>query len=129
METGPFQAGAARNTPIAAASLSGENPVFEIARRENGSRSLTVGVRRAHSRLRIIKPSTQETEEIVFPDRKYECRNYETCLGLAAALNWKSFTCGSCCGEVNEQLLWRAHHQIRNNPALTKLCALPALSR
>ena len=86
---------------------------------------------RSPSGLKILPNSSAltaeaaEEEGINPPERIYDCPNYETCLGLAAALDWKSFTCHGCCGEVNQQLLWRAHHRIRNNPSLTKLCNLP----
>ena len=62
------------------------------------------------------------------PDRRYNCPNYDTCLGLAAALDWGSFTCGSCPGSVNAQLVWRAHQRLRKNPTLSRLCKLPVLS-
>lgn len=39
------------------------------------------------------------------PYRVYECKNYGTCLGLAADLNWKSFSCAGCCGKPNEELI------------------------
>lgn len=62
------------------------------------------------------------------PQRKYECVQYETCLDLAATLNWASFTCKNCCGEVSESLQWRAH-QIRRRDALAQaICDLPRLS-
>ena len=28
--------------------------------------------------------------------RHFECRNYESCLGVASANKWESFTCVSC---------------------------------
>jgi hypothetical protein len=40
--------------------------------------------------------------------RELDCRNYTTCLNLAAALNWESFTCEGCEGEINQSLTWRA---------------------
>ncbi|MFN8390666.1 MAG: hypothetical protein U0136_10285 [Bdellovibrionota bacterium] len=69
------------------------------------------------------------TASIEPPERSYDCKNYETCLSLAAALNWSSFTCTGCSGCVNEQLLWRAHHSVRNNPSLSTLCDLPNLAK
>ena len=61
------------------------------------------------------------------PRRRYECCNYETCLALAAALNWDSFTCRGCTGEVNETLYWRAAHEIKRDRAVKKICELPPL--
>ena len=146
MDSGPFQvAVATRNQRGPAASQEiGEDPHFEIKCRENSpliisprasssnSVERTLSSRGAGRRptLRVVTDAAEITEDEGFvpPERNYECDNYETCLGLAAALNWKSFTCSGCCGEVNQQLLWRAHHQVRNNPALSKLCSLPTLT-
>ncbi len=66
--------------------------------------------------------------EIVAPDRNYDCQNYDTCLGLAAALNWNSFACTGCSGSVNQHLLWRAHSEVRKNKTLAELCDLPNIS-
>jgi len=62
------------------------------------------------------------------PIRHYGCRNYDTCLDLAAALNWASFTCGRCKGTVNEQLMWRARHVTRKDAVAKALCELPPVS-
>lgn len=59
------------------------------------------------------------------PRRRYDCKNYETCLNLAAALNWDSFTCRGCCEEVNEKLLWRAQHEMRKDQMAKAICDLP----
>ncbi len=92
--------------------------------------SVTIVARGGKVRTRSLKsPEAKEEEQTLNPpERSYDCPNYETCLGLAAALDWKSFTCQGCCGTVNQQLLWRAHHRIRNNPSLSKLCNLPVLT-
>lgn len=59
------------------------------------------------------------------PRRRYDCRNYETCLNLAAALNWDNFTCRGCSGCINESLMWRAQHQVLRDPMAKALCDLP----
>jgi len=61
------------------------------------------------------------------PERRFDCPHYETCLGLAAALNWDSFTCCHCTGDVNQQLLWRAHQSTKKDSDLADLCKLPGL--
>ena len=61
------------------------------------------------------------------PRRKYECTNYETCLNLAAALNWDSFTCRGCNGEVAENLFWRAHQMEKRDKLVGVICNLPSL--
>ncbi len=71
------------------------------------------------------EPATGSMEP---PVRKYGCRNYDTCLDLAAALNWASFTCGACSGTINEQLLWRARHVTRRDSVAKALCELPPVA-
>lgn len=71
--------------------------------------------------------STSPVESSNLPVRNYDCQNYGTCLGLAAALDWSSFSCKGCSGEVDNRLLWRAHHRVRQNKALQSLCNLPVL--
>ena len=137
MNTGPFPVdkriaaalAMADDGPDAAAdspSNSGSTTLSAIAR------GGVVKARRVPYRRTAIasqQPQNAEDDEgLNAPERNYDCTNYETCLGLAAALDWKSFTCCGCCGTVNQQLLWRAHHRIRNNPSLSKLCNLPILS-
>lgn len=61
------------------------------------------------------------------PRRRYECSNYETCLNLAAALNWDSFTCRGCNGEVEESLFWRAHQMEKRDRLVGVICTLPSL--
>jgi len=63
------------------------------------------------------------------PTRRFECPNYKTCLNLAAALDWESFSCAGCNGKINEQLLWRAHQELRRDKVAEQLCELPRLSR
>src|SRR5690606_31514391 len=43
------------------------------------------------------------------PLRRYDCDNYQCCLELAAALDWESFTCLGCSGELNDKLFRQAH--------------------
>ncbi len=71
------------------------------------------------------QPAEQHEGEMAPPERNYDCANYETCLDLAAALDWRSFTCAGCCGEFDRQLLWRAQAAIKKNPALARLLSLP----
>lgn len=109
MGEGPF--------PIAESSV-------ERTKRLRGPNLFTL---RSQRHFQVLTEERDDLDNLDPPAREYECKNYEICLGLAAALNWKSFTCLQCSGEVNQQLLWRAHHKIRNNPSLSKLCGLPTL--
>ena len=59
------------------------------------------------------------------PLRRYECSNYETCLKIAAALNWDSFTCRGCNSQINENLLWRAQHAVHKDKTVKAICDLP----
>ena len=77
--------------------------------------------------FKVISNSHSLVQHI--PYRNYECDNYTTCLSLAAALNWRSFSCHNCCGEVNPQLIWRAHQNIKSDKTLATFCELPPLSQ
>ena len=59
------------------------------------------------------------------PRRRYSCSNYNTCLSIGCALNWDSFTCRGCSGDVSEPLCWRAHQILRRDRIANKLCELP----
>ena len=61
------------------------------------------------------------------PERQYDCKHYETCLDLAASLNWVSFSCKGCVGEVNRALYWRAHQVQRKDSVARALCELRPL--
>jgi len=65
------------------------------------------------------------TDEV--PRRRYDCDQYETCLGLAASLNWESFTCRGCCGEPNENLVWRARVSARKDSVAARLLKAPPI--
>lgn len=86
----------------------------------------------AHNNLNIGKPGPFQVVEafgsgevdspIDPPRRKYDCENYETCLDLAAALNWDNFTCRGCNAEVNQSFLWRAHQAKRKDAVAESIC-------
>lgn len=61
------------------------------------------------------------------PRRRYECAHYDTCLDLAAALNWHSFTCRGCSGVVDQSLMWRARQKARKDSIAKALCDLPPI--
>ena len=61
------------------------------------------------------------------PRRRYSCQNYETCLDLAAALNWDNFTCRGCSGEINQTLYWRAYQEQKKDKVVNQLCDLPEI--
>lgn len=70
-------------------------------------------------------PEVADSDPLEIPAREYDCEHYDTCLSLAAALDWNSFSCTGCSGCVNQQLLWRANHALRKNNALRRICNLP----
>lgn len=100
---------------------------FEV-RTTNGS----TGVARKHHSFgganSYVQPASEEGPLLEPPQRRYECGNYETCLDLAATLNWASFTCRRCSGAVNGALQWRAHQIRRRDSVAQALCSLPRLS-
>ncbi|MCB0310716.1 MAG: hypothetical protein KDD42_05750 [Bdellovibrionales bacterium] len=61
------------------------------------------------------------------PRRRYDCQNYSTCLNIACALNWDSFTCRGCCADVSEALKWRAHQALKKDGVANSLCELPEI--
>ena len=56
------------------------------------------------------------------PRRRYSCQHYETCLDLAAALNWDNYTCRGCCGEIEESLYWRARQMMKKDSVVRSIC-------
>jgi len=72
-------------------------------------------------------PCRQEDDEFT-PDRQFHCQNYETCLNLAAALDWESFTCQGCSQEIDEKLCWKAHLAQKKDLVAEKICDIPELS-
>ena len=61
------------------------------------------------------------------PLRIYECNNYETCLDLAASLNWENFTCKGCDRNINKNLFWLARQNQRKDGVARALCQLPPI--
>lgn len=59
------------------------------------------------------------------PRRRYDCPHYETCLVIAAGLNWDSFTCRGCSGEYEQSLNWRARQEINKDKTVKKICEMP----
>jgi predicted Fe-S protein YdhL (DUF1289 family) len=55
-------------------------------------------------------------------ERRLECNHYEECLNLAAALDWDSFTCTGCNGEIDETLLWRAGQNTKRDALAKAIC-------
>jgi len=78
--------------------------------------------------LASVNDEDAAVETMEPPERRYGCSNYDSCLDLAAALNWESFTCKSCSGTINEKLYWRAHQATRKDSVAKALCDLPPLS-
>ena len=74
---------------------------------------------------RALLPDSGEGVNLEPPERRYDCQHYDTCLSLAAALDWQSFSCAGCSGCVNRKLLWRANNALRRNSALRMICKLP----
>jgi|GEM_PF-1724922 len=76
----------------------------------------------------VIRADDEPPEPMAEPPRRrYECTHYETCLDLAATLNWNSFTCRGCSGTVDQSLLWRARTRARKDTVAQVLCDLPPI--
>ena len=126
MQSGPFPIARPKRSIVVASSPEPSPMGLELRRVR---RSLRVVNRTDEITDEVTDSLAQRAEAVeVAPQRDYDCPNYDTCLGLAAALDWSSFTCAGCTTRtVNQQLLWRAHSCVRKNPALSRLCKLPVL--
>lgn len=62
------------------------------------------------------------------PLRHYNCEHYTACLNLAAALNWDSFTCDGCSGQVSQALCWQARQAQKKDAVAGRLCQLPEIT-
>lgn len=62
------------------------------------------------------------------PRRRYCCKNYSTCLDLAAALNWDNFTCRGCSGDIDQTLRWRASHALKKDSFVRSICELSSVT-
>lgn len=84
------------------------------------------------SPLTTLAPRSRSTETPTpiqeLPRRRYDCDNYETCLGLAASLNWESFTCRGCSGTPSDHLMWRARVSARSDSVAAKLLKAPPIA-
>jgi len=79
--------------------------------------------------FQIIEEDGTTDQPIAAPRRRYFCTQYETCLNLAAALDWDSFTCRGCSGEIDERLLWRARQAQKKDKIAHDICDLPQISQ
>lgn len=98
-------------------------------RRRNSLSSIATPAQRTHANSAddLIEEDGRPAAEP--PDRNYDCMHYETCLDLAVSLNWSSFTCKGCSGEVNSALLWRAHQNQRKDSVAKALCDLKPIEK
>jgi hypothetical protein len=61
------------------------------------------------------------------PVREVSCSNYQECLNIAACLNWLSFSCENCTGEVAPHLRWQARIERRRDPVCQALMPAPVI--
>lgn len=61
------------------------------------------------------------------PVRDVTCSNYQECLNIAACLNWMSFSCENCTGEVAPHLRWRSRIERRRDPVCQALMPAPVI--
>ena len=85
------------------------------------SEHLSMGPFEVNSALALVEDSY---EPLV---RHLDCTNYCACLNLAVALDWESFTCEGCSGDINESLKWRARQSARRDDITRALCPKPDL--
>ena len=75
--------------------------------------------------FRVMEDDLIATVQESSERRSYECDHYISCLNLAAALDWDSFTCQGCKGEFDQALLWQARSAIRKDQLMQEVCELP----
>jgi len=111
---------------------SGKSGPFEVRFETTRERSLrsfgSTAVSRRPTQGEAIEGEDLHVPAAEPPLRRYECTFYDTCLDLAAALNWSSFTCKGCNGVVNQSLYWRAHHNQRKDALARAICELPPIT-
>ena len=65
--------------------------------------------------------------QATYPSRNQSCKNYETCLNLAASLDCEGFDCTNCNKKINEQLIWRAQSAQREDNLSKKIFPIPKI--
>lgn len=75
--------------------------------------------------FRIFAGEGTVTSDGPKPERLFGCGNYNSCLSLAAALNWDSFSCRGCSGAIDETIRWRAKGESRRDASFKSLCNIP----
>lgn len=84
----------------------------------------------ANGNTQELRPVNRELSLVVSRDnvhepiRKFDCSNYETCLGIAAVLNWESFTCARCQGKVNRSMLTQVESRVKKDDSLRALISI-----
>lgn len=89
---------------------------FEVPR-ESSSPESSDTYAQSEQLLGATQPANHDALE-----RRLECSHYEECLNLAAALDWESFTCAGCNGEIDESLLWRAGQSTKRDAVAKAIC-------
>jgi predicted Fe-S protein YdhL (DUF1289 family) len=75
--------------------------------------------------IRVGSGTAESPTEAATPTRRFACHHYNSCLSLAAVLNWDSFSCRGCSGEIDEAVRWRAKSESRRDATLKRLCVIP----
>jgi len=75
--------------------------------------------------FQVLAKNSNMLDEGEVPDRNFVCKNYNSCLSLAAALNWESFSCNGCTGTIDETIRWRAKVESKRDTTLRQLCVIP----
>ena len=48
-----------------------------------------------------------------FSERIHSCIYYQTCLEIAATLDWDDFSCRNCTGSINQAILVQAEERVK----------------
>jgi predicted Fe-S protein YdhL (DUF1289 family) len=109
------------------AGMTPRHGPFEVMEPQARVRRERRGALANTNRANTPRSEDNDRRELKDPPRDFDCPNYNTCLCLAAALNWHSFSCQGCTRSIDEHLIWRAHQELRKDKALSKLLQLPRL--
>lgn len=73
--------------------------------------------------FKVKKVALAVNDELPIEDRCYDCKNYDLCLNLAAALDWDGFCCTNCDKSVDQKLVWQALKIKKADRVVEELCS------
>ena len=75
-----------------------------------------------HGPFKVRKAPLAVNDDLPIEDRCYDCKNYDLCLNLAAALDWQGFCCTGCDKTVDQKLISQALNIKKHDQVVRELC-------